>query len=132
MIYRDDGQGGSVSTLIHYTDLKDLYYARSLTVTEFPISSVGKRFRFMVRVVTDYAEVDSAVSTSMILADLPDKPSMKPTRNLLTGESTLAVDILAVPGDHGSTITSYNIEVDDGYGGSFIELQGETFASLSL
>ena len=97
-----------------------------------PVSSVGKRFRFKVRVVTNFAVVESAVSASMILADKPDKPSMAPTRNSLTSNTTLAANILAVPGDHGSSITSYNIEVDDGLGGPFIELQGQTFASLAL
>jgi len=121
-IYRDDGQGGSVNTLIHYEELKGIYYARSLTVTDLPVSSVGKRFRFKVRVVTNFATVDSAVSESMILADRPDKPSMAPTRNTLTSNTTLAANILAVPGDHGSAIFSYHIEVDDGLGGPFIEL----------
>jgi hypothetical protein len=45
----------------------------------------------------------------MILADLPDKPSVAPTRNIQTDEFTVAVNIIVVPGDHGSTITSYNV-----------------------
>jgi hypothetical protein len=102
--------------------MEGIYYARSLDVTEFPDSSISKRFSFIVRAVTDYAEVDSSISESMILADLPDKPSAAPSRNVLTDETTLAVNIVVVPGDHGSTITSYNIEVDDGFGGDFVEL----------
>lgn len=35
-------------------------------------------------------------------------------------------------GDHGSTITSYHIEIDDGNGGDFRELQGLTLDSLAL
>jgi hypothetical protein len=40
----------------------------------------------------------------------------------MTDEFTASVNILAVPGNHGSPIVSYNIEVDDGHGGDFREL----------
>jgi hypothetical protein len=51
-----------------------------MQVTEFPDSSIGMRFRFLVKVVTDYGFKVSEVSESMILADVPDKPSAAPTR----------------------------------------------------
>lgn len=65
----------------------------------------------MVKVFTDYAAngIESPISDSIILADLPDKPPAAPTRNSLTDEFTASVIILPVPGDHGSPITSYNI-----------------------
>jgi hypothetical protein len=44
----------------------------------------------------------------------------------------VAVSILAVPGFHGSIITSYEIQIDDGIGGDFEELQGVSYPSLSL
>ena len=50
----------------------------------------------------------------MILADTPDKPMIAPTRNLLTDEFKVVVDIYQVDNDHGSPITSYNIDIDDG------------------
>jgi hypothetical protein len=68
----------------------------------------------------------------MILANLPDRPSLAPYRNILTDEFTVAVNIVQVPGYHGSQITSYNIEIDDGKGGDFKELQGDKFNSLSM
>jgi len=85
-------------------------------------------------VFTDFANdgVMSAVSASFILADLPDKPSQAPTRNSNTNEIVVAIDIILVPGNNGSPIISYNIEIDDGFGGSFSELQGFTFDSLSM
>ncbi len=58
----------------------------------------------------------------MILADRPDKPSVPPIRNSATNEFTASVHIVIVPGTHGSDIISYNIEVDDGQGGAFVEL----------
>lgn len=68
----------------------------------------------------------------MILADIPDKPTSAPTRNVETDESTVGVNIVVVPDDHGSAITSYNIEIDDGQGGPFVELQGDTYDSMAL
>ena len=83
---------------------------------------------------TDFASdgVVSSVSNSFILADLPDKPSQAPTRNSNTNENVVAVDIIQVPGYNGSPIVSYNIEIDDGFGGSFTELQGNTLNSLAM
>jgi hypothetical protein len=37
-----------------------------------------------------------------------------------------------VPGNNGSPIISYNIEIDDGFGGSFTELQGYSQNSLAM
>jgi hypothetical protein len=123
----DDGANGDVNNVVNYDELQGIYYARSLTVTDFPASSLGKRFRFIVKVYTDYTDangIESVVSNSIILADLPDQPSTAPTRNVDTDELIVAVNILTVAGDHGSPITSYNIEIDDGNGGEFRELQG--------
>lgn len=50
---------------------------------------------------------------------LPDTPAAAPTRSVLTSESVVAVDFLAVAGDNGATIDSYNVEIDDGNGGDF-------------
>lgn len=66
--------------------------------------------------------VASSVSNSMVLSDRPDKPSSAPARNSETSEFTVAVSFVVVPGDHGSAITSYNVEVDDGLGGDFTEI----------
>lgn len=122
---RDSGTDGSaVETIVHASELEDLYYMEGFVVTDFPSSSVGKRFTFLIKAYTDFAidGVASDSSVSMILADKPDKPSIAPTRNTQTSESTVAVNIVIVPGDHGSAITSYNVEIDDGYGGHFMEL----------
>ena len=83
---------------------------------------------------TNYAldGIESNLSESMILADVPDKPSSQPTRNIATSQSTVAVNILTVAGDHGSAITTYVIEMDDGFGGAFVPIQGELSNSLDL
>lgn len=78
------------------------------------------------------APVLSEVSTSIILASAPDQPSNAPVRNALTSETQITVDFEAVAQDNGAEITSYNVEIDDGQGGDFVELQGYTFASMDL
>lgn len=110
--------------------MEDLYYLNDFTVTDFPANSVGLRFTFQVSVFTDFAiaGVSSSKSISMILGDRPDKPSSAPQRNAQTSESVISVTILPVPGIHGSAITTYVVEIDDGKGGLFTELQ----SSLNL
>jgi Fibronectin type III domain len=123
-VYRDDGLNGSVITSVQTSELIGIHYARELVVTDLPLSSIGNRFRFRVVVFTDLAiaGVSSNISASFILADRPDQPSAAPTRNVLTDESTVAVNIIIVPGFNGAPIISYNIEIDDGLGGAFREL----------
>lgn len=83
-----------------------LPYLNQIVVTEFPHNSVGQRFSFTVKVFTDYAieGIQSDESESIILADLPDRPVSAPTRNVATSSSMVAVNIVTVPGDHGSPI----------------------------
>jgi len=103
------------------SEMTGINYITELTVDEFPALSIGLRFRFAVAVFTSFADqgVVSPISSSFILANVPDKPSQPPTRNSATNEFTVAADIIQVPGIHGSPIVSYNIEIDDGYGGPF-------------
>lgn len=69
---------------------------------------------------------------SIILADLPDKPISAPIRNVATSQSVVAINIVTVPGDHGSTIQTYIIEIDDGFGNQFTPIQGHDSDSLLL
>lgn len=74
-VFMDDGNDGDVNNIVNYDELQGIYYARSLTVTDFPTDSIGKRFRFIVKVYTDYTDsngIESLSSDSIILADLPD------------------------------------------------------------
>ena len=87
---------------------------RGIKVTQFTDQSKGKRFRFIIKAITEYGSAESVISESMILADIPDKPSAAPSRSIMTSESIIAVNVVGVPGDHGSPIQSYSIESDDG------------------
>jgi hypothetical protein len=71
---------------VHADQLLGTNYIYSLTVTDLPAASVGRRFLFKVKVFTAFAVdgVSSDPSASIILADLPDKPSSAPVRNSAT------------------------------------------------
>jgi hypothetical protein len=132
---RDAGDSSALTTTeVHTSELEKLYYTTAFVVTDFPANSLGNRFFFRVKVYTDFASdgVESGLSASIILGGVPDKPSTAPTRNTETSEHVVAVNIVTVSEDNGSTITSYNIEVDDGLGGDFVELQGQTFKSMLM
>ncbi len=43
----------------------------------------------------------------------------------------VAVEIDSVSSSNGAAISSYHIAIDDGLGGAFVELQGDSVASLS-
>jgi hypothetical protein len=65
---------GDVTTEVHTAFLTGKSYPNGLEVTEFPVSSIGKRFTFIVKVYTDFATagVTSPLSDSIVLASLPD------------------------------------------------------------
>ena len=96
-ILRDSGSLSTpIDVSVNNEELAGLYYLTDLKVTEFPPLSVGLRFRFIVVVYTDFAidGVKSLPSYSMILAGLPDAPSIPPSRNVASNEFTVAVNIV--------------------------------------
>jgi hypothetical protein len=123
-VIRDSGLSDAVVFSVHADQLENKSYTNSLTVTDFPIASIGNRFVFKVLVFTDFAVdgIPSFNSLSMILADLPSKPADMPTRELQSNESTLELKVLGNVQANGSPIVSYNIEIDDGLGGMFEEV----------
>lgn len=55
-VFRDSGQGsGDVIYSVHADELDNKSYVTSLVVSDFPASSLGKRFVFAVYVFTDFA-----------------------------------------------------------------------------
>ena len=88
-VFRDTGMQLGVNDItqsVHADQLLGTNYIYSLTVTDLPAASVGRRFLFKVKVFTAFAVdgVSSDPSASIILADLPDKPSSAPVRNSAT------------------------------------------------
>lgn len=80
-MFRDAGGDLNVVNQIGISDLTGEPYINGLETNEFPVSSVGLSFVFKVRVITTYSTlgVDSAVSSPMILAGVPDTPTTGPS-----------------------------------------------------
>ncbi len=140
-VYRDNGNGygDQVINQIHAADLAGKPQVNGLIASQLPGGSLGKEFVFKIRVVTDYTilalptgGVDGPVSEPFLLAGVPDKPTSAPTRNAATTNTQLVIDIAAVANFNGAAVKSYHIEIDNGMGGSFSELQGLTTNSLAL
>lgn len=93
-------------------------------MNELPANSLGLYFLFKVKVITKYSltGVDSLASDPILLAGVPDKPSAAPSRGSLTSDTMIHTLITAVSGTNGAPVLSYDIEIDDGLGGAFVEL----------
>jgi hypothetical protein len=119
---------------IHIDDLAGKPQANGLIVTDLPPNKLGSFFVFKVRVVTDYTPVgiDGPVSDPLLLAGLPGKPPTAPTRDDSTNNMQIVLNVANVTQDNGTPIRSYHIEIDNGMGGAFTEIQGFSTNSMSL
>ena len=136
-VFRDSGQGlglGDTTNEVHSEILEGKNYINTLEVTDFPANSAGKRFHFLAKVYTKHATsgVESDLSASFILAGVPGKPSAAPTRGTGSGEYAIEAVYTEVEATNGSPITSYHVEIDDGNGNAFTELQGLSVPDTSL
>lgn len=68
-----------------------------------------------------------------MLASIPAKPSAAPESDLTKSSfEQLKISYVAVSDNGGSPILSYSLEIDDGLGGEFTSLYGETVDTMSL
>jgi len=77
----------------------------------------------------------TTVSNSAKIQLLPHKPSTKPTRDALSSDTALIVDIAPMidPENGGADIISYHIQYDDASGGAiWTDLIGLNSDSLAL
>jgi hypothetical protein len=135
-LFRDDGTSGTPTDEIHTAELSTNTLATGIEVTEFPAGGLGFEFTFAVKVKTDFTELELGASVSsdnsaaFVLAGVPDAPAAAPVRGTYSGSTQVYVEFDAVAGTNGSPITSYFVEIDDGNGGDFTELQGYSLSSL--
>jgi hypothetical protein len=138
-LFRDAGDGsGDATTEVHAADLALNSLATGQVVTELDALDLGNSFVFQVWVVNDYTNhevsdpVTSAASDAILFAGVPGTPASAPSRGSSSGSYIIHVDISTVTDTNGAAISSYNIVIDDGAAGDFVELQGETADSLLL
>jgi hypothetical protein len=135
-VYRDDGNGSNVYTQVQQADTINKPNLKELEVTTLPAALFGYSFRFALKVITEKTLVSGATyspwSNFMLFAGVPGKPLLPPINNILSTTSTqLGVDYNGAIATNGSSLVSINLQIDDGNGGAFVEVVGETSDSLS-
>jgi titin len=117
-IYRDDGAGSDITTLVQVITDGSLSFTDTLTLAD-----QGKTFRVSVTASNGIGTVSSS-ATSFVLADLPAAPTPKPTSDSdLTNTQQIKVDFENTNTDTGgASILQYCLEMDDGLGGVFVEV----------
>ena len=138
-LYRDAGDGSGLADVeVQAGDLRGNPLATGAVVAELPTGAVGHEFVFRLKVYTDFSLLETgdgvwgAPSRPILYAGVPGAPANAPRRGALSGATALAADVDAVLESNGSPVQSYEVQIDDGLGGAFIELQGGLAASLSL
>lgn len=132
-IFRNEGDGSSATTEVNSNNdsqIRNNPSLRSATITYFPSSSIGKTFLFRIIV---YTADSSSYSPGLLikLAGLPGKPSSPPILIQSETDTTqITVQMNQVTNTGGDPIFTYNLQIDDGKGGEFVSVAGETTRSL--
>jgi hypothetical protein len=130
VLYVDDGTGTSGTfTATDTTTIANKPYLRSDTVT---LSPSGSTFRAYIRAINSIGYINSNIM-SFILASVPDTPSVAPVSDsTVTNSKQIKVTWTAPADDGGSDITSYELTMDNGSGGSYTSQVGYSSQYLKL
>lgn len=115
LIYRDDGAGGDLTTLVASITDGSLKYTDTLATAD-----EGKTFRVAVVATNTIGGVTSS-ATSFVLASLPAAPTPVPSADTtLTNINQIVVNFENTNTDTGGApILEYCLQMDDGIGGEF-------------
>ena len=69
-----------------------------------------------------------AKSSAILFAGAPGAPTAAPRRAPASGSTSIAVEFDAVAVTNGAGILAYHSQIDDGLGGAFAQLQGDSLA----
>ena len=134
-VYRNGGDQTDPTTEVNSdydTNIRDNPHLRQAVITSFPASSEGSTFLFKVEAITeDSGSLSPALSIK--LAGPPADPTTAP-KNVSEGTDTTQIQVTldAISDNGNDPIVSYNLQMDDGSGGDFINLSGYTSNSLQL
>ena len=129
-IFRDNAGIGSIDIEVDSNVVRNKPSLREYEISG--LSPLGSTFRFKIN-ATNSAGYTQSSPISVILSSVPDTPTAHPTSDAtVTDDTKIKVDItpLLSTKNGGSTILSYNIEMDNGQGGSFTSLVGYETNSL--
>ena len=115
-IYRDDGEGGEITTEVQKVTDGSLRYTDTLNLA----TDRGKTFRIAVEADNGIGKVSSS-ATSFVLAELPAIPTPKPTvDSVYTNTQQIKVLFENTNTDTGgAALKEYCLQMDDGLGGEF-------------
>ena len=101
-------------------------------VSNFPANTGGNPFRFKITVYNREGETDSGIA-SYLLAGVPNTPTLSPQLvRSLTNITHIGAELPLIPDNlnGNSAIISYQLDIDDGEGGSFRPVGGYDPISL--
>lgn len=126
-LLRDDGAGGSITTIVDDTlfDDKPNLYEHEVDLTGFK----GKKVRFRLQVSNQIGDSKSTSFVTILVAGLPVIDGSI-TINDDTSGTQLSFTIPIVTDDGGSYVQTYHVEMDDGQGGDWHTISGYPFDSL--
>ena len=105
---------------------------RSLTITELPIGIVGQKLKIQLHALNSAGIFSASDILEVVVAGVPSQPSSPPSEDSsTTSKSTIGVTYLQ-PDDQGSSILTYDVQIDDGIGGPFTTFAGGQTAYLKL
>jgi titin len=135
-VFRDNGAGGNIVTEVNTaldSNIRDKPTLFSMIVTYYPALPTGLTFAYQVYGYNSVGLVKSDTS-SFILASIPSTPSSGPTKVSSDSSDTqirVVFNTLTTTVETGgSTILSYNLQIDDGNQGNFVDLYGITSDTL--
>jgi hypothetical protein len=127
-VFRNDGLGGTSWTEVNVamdSNVRDRPDLLNMSVTNFPASSAGNTFNFMVIAFNEMGQLQSDTG-SYILASVPAPPTSGPSMVSQSGHSISIIyqALTTISQTGGSVIMGYNLQMDDGMGGSFTDIFG--------
>ena len=116
----DDGTGANYVTVYNTASPSVSTY----TVINLPASPAGLTLRFKVRATNIATYSVDSYYTLITIASTPSAPASAPTSDLTVTNRHIVRIIYSAPSNGGSTITNYEIQMDDGLGGGFFTIAG--------
>jgi hypothetical protein len=126
----NDGVGGDIYSEIDAAEINNKPLYTSHTTTAPTVE--GSTYIFQLRAYNINGVAISQTS-AFVLASIPAAPTAAPDSDLAQSSfEQLKISYSEVSDDGGSPILSYSLEIDDGLGGQFKSLYGETVDTMSL
>lgn len=98
-----------------------------MVITKLQLASIGNTFRVKVKAYNPAGEIESPI-LGVILASLPLQPPAPVFVAELSWHSQITIDISDFPTESagGCPVVSFEVQKDDGNGGTFVAIAGDS------